>query len=280
MASVLKSNIIQRFSGKIAGADSSITIGNLIGGITPTGDLPVVQALNATGLPPRGDALGTTPPLYAQEFHPRPFARNSKTRMWVDVVYRPPIFDPIGETIFELRSTTKTVTRAYANGRKIEVPYRPSLLGIGDNVPMRPQTAQLTDTVGVEVLTVDYVTFSDPVSALRPFRNAINDSGFNGAKKWCVFVSEIAIRRVRFQAGWSVRIEMLHDPETWLQTAFWRDIGGIIPNDIDVLAASTADPGAPETGVAGYHRGTLKIPRSFSSLTSLIPGSSLMPSFG
>lgn len=278
-ASIIKSNVIQHAACRITtGLDSRIVVGYLIGDINPAStDSAFVQALSCPDLPARGSALpGFSPSLFALDFEPRPF-KNSKTRMWVLITYRPQAFDPIGEATFELRSTTKVVTRAYANGKVIKMSWlQPdALVGLYHRMPA--QIGQITDTVAVDVLTCSFVTFTDPAPTFRPFRNTVNSGPFNGAAKWCVWMSEVGIMKERFQSGWRVYLEMQHDPETWLQTAFWRDIGGIIPKDIDVIAASTANPG--EAVDKGYTRGTLKRQASFSDLLSAIPGSSLVPSF-
>lgn len=271
------SNVVQHLQCRLtAGSDSQVVLGFLVGGISPTSaDSAIVQAMSCPGLPAWGEQLaGITPGLYALEFNPRPF-KNSKTKMWVLVTYRPPQFTAIGETVFELRGTTKQVVRAYANGQKLKIPYTTTAAAGQPAVSMRPQTAQISDTVGVGILTADWLAYQDPGPSLLRYRNAINNAPFNGAAKWTVWVSEIVIRKVRFQSGYSVHLEMQYDPETWLQNAYWRDIGGIIPDDIDVVAASTAGPGSGN----GYVRGTLKSQKSLNQLTSLIPGSALMPTF-
>jgi hypothetical protein len=256
-ATILKSRVVQWAQSHFGlGIDTSLVEGYLVGDLNSTQNA-ALQAINAPGIPRRGDLHPDDGQLSLQGMDVRP-VKNSRTRVWVLATYRPLDFDPINRPLIEFRATTKQVQRVYDNnGNPIKINYT------DPNNNVYPEwTGQIVDTVATGILHAEWVEYDDPSTRLLPFTNGLNNSSYKGGAKYTWWIASIDITKVAYQSGYKIIAELYYDPETWIQTIPYRDKFGIIPKDIDLAGSRNKDPGSYQ----GYVRGTIKNVISFSGL--------------
>jgi hypothetical protein len=271
MATLLQSRIIQHAMCRFGiGSDTVIVEGFLIGGLNSQQN-PFIQARDCAGVPRVGQQYADDGLLICQGIEPRPF-KNSKDKIWVLATFRPYDYGvPINQPIIEMRNTSKTTLRTYdANGNAIKIKYTSD--GTGgeggngtpptDGVTYPDWSGQIQDTAAVACLHAEWVEYEDPENRLFPLTNAINSSPFRGRAKWTWWVSSLTYRKIKYQAGWHIVLDLAYDPQTHLQTIPYRDRFGIIPPDVNLKASATADPGTYN----GYVRGTIKPSKDLSQL--------------
>ncbi len=191
------------------------------------------DALSASGLPAYGQPHDTIPNVWVNRRAPKPFQK-SRSEVQVEIQYGPPNLGDTPETIVRFNGTTRETRTSYDRDRQlIKVNYTPTG---GSALP--EQIGQVRGSKALGVLTFDYVVPTDP-SGLLVYLNKVSSAPWRGGAAYTWFCSDMQIEKVLYRPGWRLHLAFQYDEETFIPTAAYRLLTGVIPKDIDTPIVKT-----------------------------------------
>jgi hypothetical protein len=201
-------------------------------GLTPTGDvlLEASQLINIA----YGQPHNSEPNLYAANISQLPW-RNSRTQAKQTVIYRTPDFsNAVTPRISFCGTSREVVTNFDYQHKKILVKYTDS---DGND---STQIGQVSSLKAWGLLEIERTEPELPSFALTAIRK-MNSSGFQGQPKFTWLMRNVEFREVLYQPGFRVKYTIEYDEETHLKIAAFRNIFGVVPEDIDDIDLGATD---------------------------------------
>lgn len=224
-ASVLVSQIIENC--RITESENGLEVVErfLVTGLDAASRSPQYDALLTSGLPAFGDPHPHIPGVLVRQRSPLPFLK-SKNEVKVDVIWRTPTvtdLNPNDPPRIEFHATTTEVnSNKDLDGNIIKVDYKDRATQVG-SYRQRKSTG---------ILTFDFATRTDPTFLLSYFgRMNMMPWRLGEANTWMFYDMNIA--KHKSSPWWLIHLGFDYDSDTHIQTCFWRDQQGIIPEDIN-----------------------------------------------
>jgi hypothetical protein len=215
----------------------------LVTGLTMTtsGGTPLLQALNATGLPVYGDPHPDDSTIYVSRIEPKPHAKTSRTEAKVYVTWSSPTEGNLNSVVTRYCGITlETRTNREADGAVIFVAYSKP-----EEPASRIEVGVARTTKAQGVLTYDLLVTEDPAQYTE-YLNGISARPWRDRDRYVWKCIDVQIEKVKFRPGYHLMMAFREDPDTHLEVCYYRTAQGFIPSDIELPIVM--DPGAVGNG--------------------------------
>lgn len=203
------------------------------------------------------------PSVFATEIIQEPW-KNSRTQVRQTVTYRTPDFSNVVSPKVSFTATTRDVeTNFDIDGKKITVDYTVNSQAGGPPQSVT-QVGLVSGLKACGIYEVEMEVGTIPTYGLQVI-NCLNSSTWNGGAKYTWLCRCFEFWELLYRPAWHIRAIFEYDQNTHFKIAAYRNIYGVVPEDIDdVDYTKPAKNGWTRVRVSGlYNFNTLPVPTIF-----------------